>query len=104
MRLKAGPDSYLEYKYVLKANDYMLDFDIQSQGLNKVLNAAKPLNLEWDLKAYSNEKSLTTENRYSEMYYEYEDGKSDWDNLQIKRKSLKRFHISPTSSIFLVSY
>jgi YidC/Oxa1 family membrane protein insertase len=37
---------------VLKANDY--DFDIQSQGLNKVLNAAKPL--EWDLKAYSNEK------------------------------------------------
>jgi hypothetical protein len=35
---------------------------IQSQGLNKVLNAAKPLNLEWDLKAYSNEKSLTTEN------------------------------------------
>jgi YidC/Oxa1 family membrane protein insertase len=78
MRLKAGADAYLEYKYVLKANDYMLDFDIQSQGLNKVLNAAKPLNLEWDLKAYSNEKSLTTENRYSEMYYEYEDGKSDY--------------------------
>jgi len=78
MRLKAGTDSYLEYKYVLKANDYMLDFDIQSQGLNKVLNSSKPLNLEWDLKAYSNEKSLTTENRYSEMYYEYEDGKSDY--------------------------
>jgi YidC/Oxa1 family membrane protein insertase len=78
MRLKAGADSFLEYKYVLKADDYMLDFDIQSQGLNKVLNVAKPLNLEWDLKAYSNEKSLTTENRYSEMYYEYEDGKSDY--------------------------
>jgi YidC/Oxa1 family membrane protein insertase len=78
MRLKAGADAFLEYKYVLKANDYMLDFDIQSQGLNKVLNEAKPLNLEWDLKAYSNEKSLTTENRYSEMYYEYEDGKSDY--------------------------
>mgnify|MGYP003639397726 FL=1 len=78
MRLKAGADSFLEYKYVLKADDYMLDFDIQSQGLSKVLSAAKPLNLEWDLKAYSNEKSLTTENRYSEMYYEYEDGKSDY--------------------------
>ena len=78
MRLKAGADSFLEYKYVLKADDYMLDFDVQSQGLNKVLSAAKPLNLEWDLKAYSNEKSLTTENRYSEIYYEYEDGKSDY--------------------------
>jgi YidC/Oxa1 family membrane protein insertase len=33
----------------------MLDFDIQSQGLNKVLNTSKP-NLEWDLKTYTNEK------------------------------------------------
>jgi YidC/Oxa1 family membrane protein insertase len=34
MRLKAGANEYLEYKYVLKADDYMLDFDIQSQGLS----------------------------------------------------------------------
>jgi hypothetical protein len=27
MRLKAGANEYLEYKYVLKADDYMLDFD-----------------------------------------------------------------------------
>lgn len=81
MRLKAGANEYLEYKYVLKANDYMLDFDIHSQGLNKVLNASKPLKLEWDLKSYTNEKSMTTENRYSEMYYEHEDGKSDYLGL-----------------------
>jgi YidC/Oxa1 family membrane protein insertase len=31
MRLKAGANEYLEYKYVLKADDY-IDFDIQSQG------------------------------------------------------------------------
>jgi YidC/Oxa1 family membrane protein insertase len=37
MRLKAAANEYLEYKYVLKADDYMLDFDIHSQGLNKVL-------------------------------------------------------------------
>jgi hypothetical protein len=30
MRLKAGPNEYLEY--VLKANDYMLDFDVQSKS------------------------------------------------------------------------
>jgi YidC/Oxa1 family membrane protein insertase len=81
MRLKAGANEYLEYKYVLKADDYMLDFDIHSQGLNKVLNASKPLKLEWDLKSYTNEKSMTTENRYSEMYYEHEDGKSDYLGL-----------------------
>jgi YidC/Oxa1 family membrane protein insertase len=78
MRLKAGANEYLEYKYVLKADDYMLDFDIQSQGLNKVLNTSKPVQLEWDLKTYTNEKSVTYENRYSEMYYEHEDGKSNY--------------------------
>jgi len=81
MRLKSAADSYLEYKYVLKADDYMLDFDIQSQGLNKVLNSSKPLQLEWDFKAYSNEKSIKYENRYTEMYYEYGDEKSDYLGL-----------------------
>ncbi|NRS89203.1 YidC/Oxa1 family membrane protein insertase [Flavobacterium sp. 7E] len=81
MRLKAGANQYLEYKYVLKADDYMLDFDIQSQGLSKVLNTSKPLNLEWDLKTYTNEKSITYENRYSELYYEHEGGKSNYLGL-----------------------
>lgn len=81
MRLKAGANEYLEYKYVLKADDYMLDFDIQSQGLSKVLNTTKPLNLEWDLKTYTNEKSITYENRYSELYYEHDDGKSNYLGL-----------------------
>ena len=81
MRLKAGANEYLEYKYVLKADDYMLDFDIQSQGLNKVLNTSKPLNLEWDLKTYTNEKSISYENRYSELYYEHEEGKSNYLGL-----------------------
>jgi YidC/Oxa1 family membrane protein insertase len=58
MRLKAGVQVVLEYKYVLKADDYMLDFDIQSQGLSKVLNTSKPLSLEWNLKTYTNEKVL----------------------------------------------
>jgi YidC/Oxa1 family membrane protein insertase len=81
MRLKAGANEYLEYKYVLKADDYMLDFDIHTQGLNEMLNSSKPFKLEWDLKSYTNEKSITTENRYSEMYFEHEDGKSDYLGL-----------------------
>lgn len=81
MRLKAAADSYLEYKYVLKADDYMLDFDIHTQGLNKVLNSSKPLQLEWYFKTFSNEKSISYENRYTEMYYQYEDEKSDYLGL-----------------------
>lgn len=78
MRLKAGPEQYLEYRYVIKKSDYMIDFDVRSQGLKNVLNTAKPADLEWDLKTYRNEKSISYENRYAELLYEYEDGKDDY--------------------------
>lgn len=78
MKLKASENAYLAYKYVLKADDYMLDFDIQTQGLNTILKTNKPLQLEWDFKTYANEKSVSYENRYSELYFEYEDGKKDY--------------------------
>ena len=78
MKLKAGANEFLEYKYILKPNDYMIGFDLRSQGLNKVLNTAKPLNLVWDLKTYRNEKSISYENRYTEVYFEHEEGKIDY--------------------------
>ncbi|HEX8562241.1 MAG TPA: membrane protein insertase YidC [Flavobacterium sp.] len=78
MRLKAGPDQYLEYRYVLRPEDYMLDFDVRSQGLNNVLNTARPVTLEWELKTRPTEKSIAYENRYTEIIYEYEDGKDTY--------------------------
>jgi YidC/Oxa1 family membrane protein insertase len=78
MKLKAGANEFLEYKYILKPNDYMIGFDIRSQGLNKVLNTAKPLDLEWSLKTFRNEKSVSYENRYTEIHFQYEDDKMDY--------------------------
>ena len=78
MKLKAGANEFLEYKYILKPNDYMVGFDIRSQGLNKVLNTAKPLDLEWNLKTFRNERSISYENRYAEVVYDYEDGKHNY--------------------------
>jgi YidC/Oxa1 family membrane protein insertase len=59
----------------------MMDFDIRSQGLNKVLNTAKPLDLEWDLKAIRNDKSVSYENRYTEIYFEHKDGKVSYSGV-----------------------
>jgi YidC/Oxa1 family membrane protein insertase len=75
MKLKAGANEFLEYKYTLKPNDNMIGFDLRSQGLNKVLNTAKPVDLEWSLKTYRNEKSISYEDRYTDIRYEYEEGK-----------------------------
>jgi YidC/Oxa1 family membrane protein insertase len=78
MKLKAGANEYLEYKYVLAPKEYLVDFDIHSQGLNTVLNTSKPIDLEWDLKTYRNERSVSYENRYAEIYFEHNDGKIDY--------------------------
>ncbi|RZJ62340.1 MAG: membrane protein insertase YidC, partial [Flavobacterium sp.] len=78
MRLKAGENQFLEYRYVMMPNEYMLDFSIRTQGLAQVLDTSKPLDLEWDMKAFRNEKSVTYENRYTELVYEYEEGKDDY--------------------------
>jgi YidC/Oxa1 family membrane protein insertase len=78
MRLKAGPDQYLEYRYVLKQSDYMLDFGIKTQGLQQVLSTSESLPLEWQLKTYRNEKSVSYENRYTELIFEFDQGKDDY--------------------------
>ncbi len=80
MKLKTSETAYLEYRYVLKPNEYMLDLSIKSVGLSSVLNTANPAELTWQLKATRNEKSITYENRYAEIVYEYEDGKDDYLN------------------------
>ena len=77
MKLRASPNAFLEYKYVLKQNDYMLDFDIKSQGLNMVLNSSKPVDLLWEMKTFRNEKSISYENRYTDIRYEYQDNKNN---------------------------
>ena len=80
MRLKSENEQYLEFKYILKDNDYMLDFDVFSKGLSSVLNTGKPLDLEWDMKTFRNEKSVSYENRYTELRFDQE-GKKDYLGL-----------------------
>lgn len=78
MKLKVSEAKFLEYRYELKDNDYMLDFTIRSQGLNDIINSSQAINLDWDLKGYRHAKSISYENRYTDTHYEYEGGKDDY--------------------------
>ncbi|MGY5850189.1 membrane protein insertase YidC [Salegentibacter sp. F14] len=78
MKLKVSEDEYLEYRYVLKPGEYMLDFSIRSQGLNRVFNPNQEIALDWKLKGYRHAKSISYENRYTELIYEYDDGDDDY--------------------------
>lgn len=89
MQLKTGENQFLEYRYVMKDNDHMLEFSIRTQGLENVLNTSKSPSLEWNLKAYRNEKSVSYENRYTEVIYEYEGGKDNYlSNVSDKEETI----------------
>ncbi|MGA8854769.1 MAG: membrane protein insertase YidC [Christiangramia sp.] len=74
MKLKVSEDEYLEYRYAMRPGEYMLDFSIRSQGLTGVLNNSQTPVLDWKLKGYRHAKSISYENRYTDLIYEYDGG------------------------------
>ncbi|MGB2042540.1 MAG: membrane protein insertase YidC, partial [Flavobacteriaceae bacterium] len=76
MKLKVSEDQYLEYIYTLKPNDHMLGFSVRSQGLSGTFNSNQAANFEWDLKALRQDQSITFENRYTRLSYEYDGDKT----------------------------
>jgi len=75
MKAKVASDQYLEYRYEMKPDDYLVDFAIRSQNLNGVINNGQPVRLEWELKGIRHSKSIKYENRYTRLTYNHEDGK-----------------------------
>ena len=76
MKAKVSEDEYLEYLYTLKPNDYMMDFTIQSKGLDRVINQAGDVDLNWSLDAYRQDQSIDFEKRYTETIWHYEGNKN----------------------------
>lgn len=77
MKLKVSEDEFLEYRYVLKPGEYMLDFSIRSQGLSGVFDPSEEIILDWNLKGFRHAKSIDYENNYTKLIYEYDDGEDD---------------------------
>jgi YidC/Oxa1 family membrane protein insertase len=74
MKLKVSETQFLEYRYELKPNDYMLGFTVRSQGLSNVINTSQDVRLDWKLKGRRHAKSISYENRYTRLTYEHENG------------------------------
>jgi len=75
MKAKVDENRFLEYRYEMKPNDYLVEFTIRSQGLNGVINSSRPIDLEWDLKGIRHGKSVKYENRYTRLTYNHDEGK-----------------------------
>ncbi len=90
MRLKVSESQFLEYRYELKPDDYMLDFGIRTQGMDRAINTSESLRLDWKLRSLRTEKSIKYENQYTDLRYlqdgefEYMNAMSDEDEEEAK--------------------
>ncbi len=86
MKLKTSENSYLEYRYELFKDNYMLNFSINSNGLENAVNTTTPLNLNWQIKTLRQEKSVKYENQYTTLHYAFDNGEFDYLNAAAKNK------------------
>lgn len=78
MKFKVSESKFLEYRYELKPDDYMIDFSVKSQGFGDVINSSQAIDLDWKLKGYRHAKSISYENRYTDIHYEHDGGNPDY--------------------------
>ncbi|MCW5517267.1 membrane protein insertase YidC [Muriicola sp. Z0-33] len=75
MKAKVSSNQFLEYRYEMKPDDYLVDFSIRSQGLSGILNTSQPAQLQWQLRGIRHNKSIQYENRYTRLTYNHDGGK-----------------------------
>lgn len=79
MRLSAGAEKYIEYVYTLTGNSYMVGFDINLVGMDRVIERnATTLDLHWMQQLPHQEKSLQNERDNSTIYYRFSDDAVDY--------------------------
>lgn len=82
MRLYADSTSYLEYVYKLSPDSYMADFQIITHNLGQVIASNSSfLTLFWGVNMPQLEKSKDFENRYTGIYYKFNE--DDVENMSL---------------------
>lgn len=69
MRLSADSASYIDFKYSMHNDTYLVDFTIDAVGMANKLASTKYVDIEWSQRARQIEKGYTYENRLSELTY-----------------------------------
>ena len=82
MRLEAGsPDRYIEYRYLLRHDDYRIGIDLNMVGVDEVIAANTGyVELDWAQRLKQQEKDITVERTNATIYYRHadEDGEVDY--------------------------
>ncbi|HEX7493697.1 MAG TPA: membrane protein insertase YidC, partial [Bacteroidales bacterium] len=72
LRLSAGEDKYIEYKYTLAPDKYMVDFNVTFKSMEGIFASNQnSITLDWKLYMPQQEKGRQNEENYSDVTYKY---------------------------------
>lgn len=83
----SGSQAAITHEYILKKDDYMIDFNIRMSGVNQLFTGGV-MNLNWQYAAAQQESDISYEKQNSQISY-VKDGSFDYHT--ISRKSSKTF-------------
>ncbi|MDA8587749.1 membrane protein insertase YidC [Flavobacteriaceae bacterium] len=68
----------ISFEYKIPKSGYMIDFNVKSSGFSSLINSNSNVNLNWNLDAFRQAKSIDYENRYSQLMYQYNGDDTDY--------------------------
>lgn len=72
LRLMAGTDKYIEYKYTLEPDKFMVDFDVTFKSMEGIIASNQnSITLDWKMYIPRQEKGRQNEENYSTIRYRY---------------------------------
>ena len=79
MRLPMNGGGHLDFRYVLHADSYMLDFTMEASGMEQAFApSVKTVDIHWHQRARQLEKGFSFENRYTSLSYKVKGEGSDY--------------------------
>ena len=69
-------NSFIEYKYTLSGDAYLVDFDFTTSGMNETLTE-EPI-IQWQMVTPSQEKTIQSQEMASTTYYKYNNNEVDY--------------------------
>ncbi len=91
LRLYAGVNSYIEYIYSMKPNDYMIRFNINFVNMDSIIARNYPtIDLNWAIYVPRQEQVAKTENNYTNIQVKYfQDEDESFSTSKNEKKELK---------------
>ena len=78
MRLTFAADKYIDFKYLLRGDSYMLDLFIDAHNMEDILSAKKDITIDWNQLLRQQEVGYDFEQRYTSLTYKPVDDGSDY--------------------------